>query len=140
MVTSFDKRPPAALIPCTHPTSGYYGLLCGQQCKGNDGWCRSDEELETCDVGGRLLQTNDPELCQDNVFLKNQDCNRYDDGSVLSYGSRCQGSNQGCVCPWYYGINGDAESWVVQSCSDNSDQAMHQLSTCPPPTVYLQLS
>ena len=136
VVTSVHYRPSAALITCHN---GFPGLLCGRQCKVSWDWCRSDEKQETCDVGGSLLQSDDALLCTDNVFWKNEDCNWYDHNwnGVLYYGFRCQGSVQACVRPWYYNYDGD--TYETQTCSDNSDQVMFQLSSCLDPAVYLQL-
>ena len=140
------------LIPCNTSEgdiygSGNNGLLCDQECKVNWHWCYS-EEADTyghstdtpCKVGDTLIQSDDRDLCQDNLFWRDIDCNLDNEFLELGqYGSRCQGPIQHCVYAWYYDSNDNPNSYLLQSCLDHSDQMIYQQSVCPEKEFYLQL-
>ena len=116
-----------------------FGLYCGDKCKWFDSWCHSASST-SCDVEGTILQPDNKELCQENIFWKDHDCTWYlESGDPYIYGTRCQGSMQHCMYAWYYNHRGVEDSARPQSCVDKSDQVMYQESTCPSPTAYVQL-
>ena len=84
---------------------------------------------------GNILQSDDRYLCQNNLFWRDVNC----DVNRDIFGSRCHGSVQQCVYPWYYNSDGWQFSNLLQYCSDHSDQIMYQQSFCPDHAVYLQV-
>ena len=134
------------LAKCTYDLQqgGFSGVFCGEVCKKSWEWCSSSkDDLDTCNIGGSILQTNDVLLCQDNLFWRdvgNAGCDRYyPNGQQYLSGSRCRGSVQECVYPWYSFNGGNTFSPYLLSCSDHSDQVMYLGATCPDPSTYLQL-
>ena len=140
--TSTHTRLAALLQNCTtdYGTPGYY---CGNVCMPIYEWCSNWFESLCVEVVGKKnetlsFQSNDPELCSDNLFWQTQGCNW--SWSTGAYGIRCNGTIQRCILPWYtqapgawFGDRWDEED---QTCEDHSAQVWPLHSACPNSSHY----
>ena len=133
-----------AIDNCTKYDGSYPALYCNQDCKANYEWCRSDGFQTTCTTLDNVtLQTDDPLLCGDHQFWRQQHIQYYDqkEWNVLWYGRFCSGTSHHGVHPWYYYFAGEPGYWlkVLMNCQDRSDRIHHVGTTCPPQTLFLQI-
>ena len=145
-MTTVQKKISSSLINCRDREFNT-GLFCdytgpsGWKCMWNTKWCRDDDSLQSCKVDGTILHSNDSDLCQDNLFWRNQDCNVDYERGLQSYGVRCKGTKQHCMGAWYHLEGGQSypETNALQTCLDNSDEVMFQHLACPGIQVFVQL-
>ena len=121
--------------------AGGLGLTCNQDCKDNFEWCRKDKYQSTCTTEDNVaVQSDDPTLCGDHRFWRQQECSNYwSSGSVRWYGRHCTGTFRHCTYPWYYNRNGKPGSSLLQSCQDDSDKIFHAGVSCPDGKMFLQM-
>ena len=150
-VTATQNKASESLIQCEVNYGSWPGLYCDHQCKVMKDWCTGERlsfyKSAACNVDGNLIQRNDQDLCNDNLFWRGKGCfvkEYITSGFSFSDGYRCYGSNQQCFYPWY-SFNILWHWWVTgwerlgTTCEDMSDQVMQQHSTCPDRAVYLQI-
>ena len=77
------------------------GIRCGDYCRPNYAWCRS-EWSDPCETPLGPILTNDTELCGNTSFWSNKTCDIFNyDGEKIALGLRCTGGVQHCINPWY---------------------------------------
>ena len=88
-------------------------------CVSMEFWCKEKPSFE-CPVLGPGIRTNDPILCSNNTFWRQQPCGTTDGEKNI----RCLGENSGeCVQKKYWGLEGVKDRWGVElSCRDGSDK------------------
>ena len=92
------------------------GLLCGvQHCVLTSAWCAESFSPKECQVLGPGILTNNPRVCQEISFWREQPC---PDDHI-----RCRAGNSGqCVAKKYWGVEGAKDDRGQDvSCKDGSD-------------------
>ena len=99
------------------------GLKCGNKCVPQADWCR-DKKIDLCIINSTSgFSTNDPRLCGNHIFWKNQPCKwTAPNGETTLVGQRCTGAIQHCYFPWYRLYNAQTNPNLKASCDDKSDQ------------------
>ena len=116
----------AKLRSCSDEDRGV-GLECGEQkkCLPMFYWCAGAQESRDCSVpGGAVINTNDPTLCSNISFWRQQTCGQSGNKHVgIEDKLRCQAGFSGrCVEKRYWGIEGAKDQYGHNAtCKDGSD-------------------
>ena len=104
-------------------------------------WCRSDIK-DSCIVNsnGEELSSNSKTLCSNNTMWKSIPTGLYSDGGKLfSKGTRCNGTSQHQINPWYKFYDGEPGNGLKQNCDDFSDRIHTAEAPCPNQTHFLMI-
>ena len=77
-VTATQNKASESLIQCEVNYGSWPGLYCDHQCKVMKDWCTGGRlsfyKSAACNVDGNLIQRNDRDLCNDNLFWRGKGC------------------------------------------------------------------
>ena len=137
------------LTNCTNE-AGYPGLTCYKSsnktgrkrtdCRILEDWCRSDRK-DSCIVNakGQDISTNSKTMCSNNTMWKYVPTGAYDSGELRGYGTRCNGTSQHQINPWYKYYNGEPKTSLKVNCEDYSDRIHTAKAPCPNQTYFLNI-
>ena len=128
----------------------YPGVTCYQSsnkteremtdCRNLYDWCRSDRK-DSCIVNnnGEEISTNSKTLCSNNTMWKYIPTGYCYKDKFRGNGTRCNGTSQHQINPWYKYLDGQPAPFLKQNCEDFSDRIHTAEAPCPNQTHFLNI-
>ena len=103
-------------------------------------WCRADRK-DSCigNTKGEEMSTNSKTLCSNNTMWKYVSTGAYNNSKLMGNGTRCNGTSQHQINPWYKFYNGTPWTNLKQNCEDFSDRIFTANAPCPNETYFFNI-